>query len=263
MEITADNLGRVLVLAAHPDDETIACSGLLQRATSSLVVFAVDGAPPRYGFEKQFGSLQKYSEMRFREATLALGAIPSCSFQRLARQDGTWFVDQHLFLELPEAFRSLCQIVREYSPDLVVSHAFEGGHIDHDACHILAVRIGKRIDVRTLEFPLYWQAEGGEDVFQQFRKSREDEIVLTLSEQELDVKRRMLAEYRTQQDLTAVFHPGTECFRPMIHCDGAKPAWPGYRYENRRKLLKAEEFSRRIAELEKSELVDTAGPINR
>ena len=62
MNATTDNFGRVLVLVAHPDDETIGCSGLLQRASSALVVFAVDGAPPHYGFEKKYGSLAQYSE---------------------------------------------------------------------------------------------------------------------------------------------------------------------------------------------------------
>ncbi len=70
-----DQFGRVLVFVAHPDDETIGCGTLLQRAAAALVVFAVDGAPPYYGFEGRYGSLRKYSDLRFHEASRALQYI--------------------------------------------------------------------------------------------------------------------------------------------------------------------------------------------
>ena len=257
MQDSTDNLGKVLVFVAHPDDETIACSGLLQRAFASLVVFAVDGAPPHYGFEKRFGSLRNYSDARFLEASRALKCIPRCSFRRLIRKDGTWFVDQHLFLELPEAFTSLAQITREFSPDLLVSHAFEGGHIDHDACHILAKRIAYEFSLRTLEFPLYWKPKHGYDVFQQFRESGESEIVFQLSERELFVKQRMLEEYKTQQGLTKVFDAETERFRAVIQADCTKPAWSEYPFENRRRPWKADLFFRKIVGFQQSPGLET------
>ena len=257
MQNTTDNFGTLLILVAHPDDETIACSGLIQRASASLVVFAVDGAPPHYGFEKRFGSLRNYSDARFLEASRALKCIPRCSFRRLTRKDGTWFVDQHLFLELPEAFTSLAQITREFSPDLFVSHAFEGGHIDHDACHILTTRLAQEFSLRTLEFPLYWKSKHGHDVLQQFRESGEGEIVFQLSQQELLVKRRMLAEYRTQHVLTSVFHRETERFRALIRADRTEPSWSEYPFENRRRPWKADLFFQRIAEFDQSHELET------
>jgi N-acetylglucosamine malate deacetylase 2 len=246
MATAPDHFGKVLVFVAHPDDESIGCSALLQRATEALVVFAVDGAPPHYGFESTFRSLLNYSETRFREASRALRLIPNCSLRRLPATDGTWFVDQHLFLGLPKAFCSLLQIVREFSPDLLVSHAFEGGHIDHDACHVLARQTARALNLRHLEFPLYWRSEPGQDIFQRFRETRDGEFALNLSPQELLVKRQMLAEYRTQQRVTSLFRPETETFRPMIHDDFPKPAWSRYPFENRRRQLKAELFFQKI-----------------
>jgi LmbE family N-acetylglucosaminyl deacetylase len=239
------------VLVAHPDDETIGCSGLLQRATSALVVFAVDGAPPHYGFEKRYGSLQRYSDIRFSEASLALRAIPHCSFHRLARRDSTPYVDQHLFAELPEALTSLNQFICSFSPDTIVTHAYEGGHIDHDACHFLAWHIGGAHSLPIIEFPSYWKAEDGRDIFQQFRNRRHDDVILKLSEHEIKVKRQMLASYRTQQGLTPVFQLHTELFRPAqeshVEC-----AWTDYAFENRRSRLKAKLFLQKIEQLNRS-----------
>jgi N-acetylglucosamine malate deacetylase 2 len=252
MSITTDKFGKVLVLAAHPDDETIACGGLLQRAATALVVFAVDGAPHRYGFEKKFGSLQDYSVARFREASRALSFIPHCSFHRLVTTEGTWLSDQHLFLNLPAAFISLRRFAREFSPDLLVAHAFEGGHIDHDASHFLAKELARSLAVPALEFPLYWKSSHGQDAFQRFRESHESEFALQLSPQELQVKRRMLREYRTQRGLTGVFSQGTERFRRLVLTEDAAPDWPGYPFENRAEQYKTESFMQLVADFQQS-----------
>jgi LmbE family N-acetylglucosaminyl deacetylase len=249
MNTTLEKARKILVLVAHPDDETIACSGLLQRAPESLVVFAVDGAPPHYGFADKFGSLRHYSEKRFQESSRALRFIPGSSFRRLAMPGGAWFMDQHLFLNLPEAFASLVETAGEFAPDLLVSHAFEGGHIDHDACHILARQAANVLALPGLEFPLYWRSEARGDVFQKFRSHDNSEFALELSEQELAIKARMLSEYQTQNNLTSAFDPRIETFRPMATSALPEATWSGYPFENRRRLLKTECFLGKVTEL--------------
>jgi LmbE family N-acetylglucosaminyl deacetylase len=249
-----EKFGKVLVLVAHPDDETIGCSGLLQRASSALVVFAVDGSPPHYGFENKYGSLQRYSDIRFLEADVALKTLSHCSFRRLASQSGAHFVDQHLFDRMSEALTSLNQFVCRFSPDLIVTHAFEGGHIDHDACHVLAAHIARAYSLMVMEFPSYWKADDGRDMFQQFRNHRNDEVVLRLSEHEIEVKRQMLASYRTQQVLTSVFHLHTERFRPALQEREKECTWANYAFENRRRRLKATLFLEKVEELNRSAL---------
>jgi N-acetylglucosamine malate deacetylase 2 len=248
-----ETFGRVLILAAHPDDETIACSGLLQRSSSSMVIFAVDGAPRFYHFERKFRSLENYSQIRSLEACRALERVSNCTFVSLERRDGTKFNDQHLFLELPTAFESLLRIAAEFSPDLLISHALEGGHVDHDACHVLARQAARELHLPAIEFPLYWKSEEGQDVFQRFRKAASQELVLELSSAEKKIKRKMLAEYRTQKRLLAVFDTNLERFRPMSpDWNDVIPSWPGYHFENRSQLLPTDLFSQKVSEFSQS-----------
>src|SRR5208337_907635 len=183
---------RPLIVVAHPDDEALGCAGLLQRMASSLVVFTTDGAPPHHGFERQFGTLQRYSETRFQEAAVALRCVSNCTFQRLTKPGGTYFVDQRLFHHLPEAFDSLCQIARRFSPDALVSHAYEGGHIDHDTCCFLARYAAAALSLPRFEFPLYSMSQNGPLLFQQFRDPGADSRAWQLTETEVACKQKML-----------------------------------------------------------------------
>ena len=143
---------RPLIFVAHPDDETLACGGLLQRVPASLVVFATDGTPAGFGLERKYGSLQAYTELRFREASGALRHVPSASFGWLTRPDGSYFGDMHVYEDLPEAATSLRAIAESFSPDAIVSHTYEGGHIDHDACSFIAMHVAEGLSLKRFEF---------------------------------------------------------------------------------------------------------------
>jgi len=238
-----------LILVAHPDDETIACAGLLQRVSGSLVVIATDGAPPGYRFERKFGTLTNYSELRFQEAAHALGHIAQATFRRPVRRRGSYFVDQHLFQDLPGAVEAISKMAREFCPDAVVSHAYEGGHIDHDACSFIASQIAGALSLRRFEFPLYGAERAGTRAWQQFRDVRPDGFELSLNAPELACKIRMMAEYQTQPGAFSVFDPGIERFR-LASAEGfSVPACESYAYEGGQ--ISAEKLVEKFREFEK------------
>jgi len=238
---------RPLIFVAHPDDETLACGGLLQRLPVSLVVFATDGTPASYGLDRTFGSLKAYTELRFQEASRALGYIPNSSFKWLTRPDGSYFSDGHLFEELPDAASSLRAIAQSFSPDTIVSHTYEGGHIDHDACSFIAMHIAAALSLRRFEFPLYWIDASGKGVLQVFRDidpgaaagglegAGAGAMEWQLSEAEIQCKKKMLAEYRTQWGTVSTFTPGTERIRPAASTSlsFSSPQCRDYLYQNR------------------------------
>ena len=77
-------------------------------------------------------------------------------------------------------------------------------------------------------------------------------VILKLSEHEIEVKRQMLASYRTQQAANTVFHLHTERFRPVLQESHAEWSWEDYAFENRRRRLKAKLFLEKIEQLNRS-----------
>ncbi len=263
---------RPLIFVAHPDDETLACSGLLQRVPESLVVFATDGTPAGYGLERKYGSLQAYTGLRFQEAARALSHVPNSTFKWLTGTDGSYFADMHVYEDLPAAATCLRAIAQAFAPDAIVSHTYEGAHIDHDACSFIAMHVAAALSLKRFEFPMYWLDQSGKACLQRFRdgglrvgaralESTEAQVMKwQLSEAEIECKKKMMEEYRTQRGTVSTFDPRIERFRPATSTSSSFsiPLCRDYLYQNRpprfyhtrRHRLSAKAILKKFAEFE-------------
>lgn len=263
---------RPLIFVAHPDDETLACSGLLQRFPESLVVFATDGTPAGYGLERKYGSLQAYTGLRFQEAARALSHVPNSTFTWLTGTDGSYFADMHVYEDLPAAATCLRAIAQAFAPDAIVSHTYEGAHIDHDACSFIAMHVAAALLLKRFEFPMYWLDQSGKAVLQRFRDgglrvgaralegTGAQVMKWQLSEAEIECKEKMMEEYRTQRGTVSTFDPRIEHFRPATSTGSSFsiPLCRDYLYQNRpprfyhtrRHRLSAKALLRKFAEFE-------------
>jgi len=263
---------RPLIFVAHPDDETLACSGLLQRFPESLVVFATDGTPAGYGLERKYGSLQAYTGLRFQEAARALSHVPNSTFKWLTGTDGSYFADMHVYEDLPAAATCLRAIAQGFAPDAIVSHTYEGAHIDHDACSFIAMHVAAALSLKGFEFPMYWLDQSGKACLQRFRdgglrvgaralESTEAQVMKwQLSEAEIECKKKMMEEYRTQRGTVSTFDPRIERFRPATSTsssfsislcrDYLYQNRPPRFYHTRRHRLSAKALLKKFAEFE-------------
>lgn len=122
---------RILVVAAHPDDETIGAGILISRSPSAQVLHVTDGAASVTGYlpTRFLGRPAEYAEERRRElvAAMALVGVEESRLHRLNVPDlGAAFV-------LPSLARRTADLLDRLRPDAVATHAYEGGHPDHDA----------------------------------------------------------------------------------------------------------------------------------
>lgn len=140
-------MARRLFLLPHPDDE-FAVAGHLRDAVQTgdalQVVYLTDG-----GYSGQDVRVRERESLR----VLARLGVASSSVVFLGREHG--FPDGSLHAHLPRARAALHALVAATGvPDRVYLPAWEGGHQDHDAGHLLGLSL--EVPGASLrQFPLY------------------------------------------------------------------------------------------------------------
>lgn len=222
----------ILILAAHPDDEVIGASLLLQSLRVCTVVFLTDGAPRDCKFWPQdagITSREGYAAIRREEATSVLSIIG------VAPEQIIWLeaVDQESLYEAPRLAQELVAVLRNQRPDLLITHAYEGGHPDHDAAALIAKLALSRLRRDNISAPellemTSYHARGGECRSGEFlRCNSSQEIAVRLSPQEFATKRKMFARYHLQRHVLKQFRSDVERWRPAPTYDFAKPPHAG------------------------------------
>src|SRR4051794_31436907 len=137
---------RVLIVAAHPDDEVVSSGTLLRRlcraGAAVYVMHVTDGSPRdvRYARERGFETREEYSSARRRELACAL----ACAGIRPAQMIALEFVDQDVAFHLVDLCHHIAAWLRRQAIDVVLCHPYEGGHPDHEAA-ALGVHVACRL----------------------------------------------------------------------------------------------------------------------
>ncbi len=210
----------VCVIVAHPDDETVGCGAQLSR--NATVVVVTDGAPRNLIDAKACGfqTACDYAAARGAElrSAMRVADVQEASIIQIGMPDQT--AARHI----ATIARLLAAIIARREIQWAITHAYEGGHPDHDAvacgafaaCHLLERR-GQPIAL--YEMPLYRQGPQGE-LRQSFRLEEEAaELTWPLDEKARARKQQMLACYVTQRQTLSGFAIDTERFRPMPKYD--------------------------------------------
>lgn len=223
---------RVLLVAAHPDDETIGAGALLSRLSSHCVlVHTTDGAPLDVSLFCPLSDPRRlaYARRRRRELVraLALAGIRPSQLRCLG------LIDQTTPFHLISLARRLAKIMARHLPTLVLTHPYEGGHPDHDATAFgvhkavaLLQRAGREAPV-ILEMTSYHSRDGtlvtGE--FLPAEGTREERVAL--SSEERQRKRQMFDSFVSQRAVLSSFSLEEEAFRVAPRYDFTLPPHPG------------------------------------
>lgn len=205
------------IVVAHPDDETIACGGLMQRLRGVTVVHATDGAPRDLADARRLGfsGWRDYAAARAEEAAAALDLAGIDPDRRVA----LGLPDQQAVDAVGLLATAIADLALARGLGTIVTHTYEGGHPDHDAV-ALAVHLARaraRFDI--IECPLYRLGpEGPWD--RSFAAGHDVVVKLRLSDDECRIKSRMAACHVTQSDVLARFDTDVETFRPAPAASG-------------------------------------------
>jgi LmbE family N-acetylglucosaminyl deacetylase len=210
---------RVAVVVAHPDDETIGCGALLARLDGVAVVTVTDGAPRDLADARALGfsSAADYAAERAREQDAAL-ALAGCGPPlRLG------FADQGTPHALAPLARRLGDVFAARAVRTVLTHAYEGGHPDHDSVCFAVHAAARGHGADVIEMPFYRLGDDGGMAVQSFADPA-GALRLDLTTAERARKQAMIDCYRSQAAVLAAFGTAAEFFRAApIHDFTALP----------------------------------------
>ena len=217
----------MLVVAAHPDDETIGVGATLAALASAgweiRVLHVTDGAPRDPALRPSLAKLERNdaSAARRREVEAALniaGLNPALTL--LPHLD---IADQEAALDMSGIARTLAKLIVREGFDVVITHPYEGGHPDHDAS-AFAVHAARELveHEHPREAPLlaemtsYYASDGGL-VTATFRAPAGRFCGIAhpgeLSDEACSRRRAMLAAFESQRDVLRIFGDEREPLR--------------------------------------------------
>lgn len=193
--LALDDLRSLVVLSAHPDDETLGAAGLIARARALgariQVVVASNGANSHPASSTHTAA--ELSEIRRREVESAVHLIaPDAGIQFLGLPDGQ--LRTHA-AELRDRLLETLGPQDRSDGLLIVAPWGEDGHPDHEAAACAARDVAAQVGARVLEYPIWlWHWGNPDDPTVPWPRMRR----LELSEDELAVKARAMAAHRSQ-----------------------------------------------------------------
>ena len=151
--LALEGVRRLVVVAAHPDDESLGAGGLLatahERAIEIDLVLLTAGelSHPR----SPTHSRERLAQRRLGEAKTALGAVaPHAALTRLALGDGSVAESE------PDVAARLVDLIGDGAGTLVAAPWRHDGHPDHEAAGRAAATAARRTDAALVEYPVWW-----------------------------------------------------------------------------------------------------------
>ncbi|MFD1261816.1 PIG-L deacetylase family protein [Entomomonas asaccharolytica] len=141
---------RVVLLAPHPDDEVLACGGILallsQIEIPILIIAVTDGEASHQN--SVYWTTTKLKEVRPKESDTALQLLNiQCDIERLEIPDGE--VQKYKKI-LSQKLISLLTI-----DDIVLSPWILDGHPDHEAVTEVAVTVTNKLNIPLIQTPIW------------------------------------------------------------------------------------------------------------
>lgn len=219
----------VILLIPHPDDEVVGCCAAIARARHSGATFfgaylttGVPSVDVLWPWQRSNHPARVARRRHEAVQAAALLGIEPLFFQDLPTRKLRFF--------LAPARELILQNARRVRADAIWVPAYEGGHQDHDSANSLSSTL--RNDFSVWEFSEY-NFFGGRVHSQQFPFPNGSEQEFLLTREEIKVKEKALALYRSERGNLRYVRSRREVLRPLPAYSYQRPPHPGKMFYQR------------------------------
>jgi LmbE family N-acetylglucosaminyl deacetylase len=212
-----NNNDRILLLVAHPDDETIGFGGHIFQCPNLYMVHLTEGSPEnlQYALNCGCGSKMEYAELRMNELERALTL---CNFD-FSHYYNTKTNDQGVVYAIEKVMGEVLHLIKKIRPTILLTHPYEGGHPDHDCAAFIAQKVVEVLsentmlsNVRRLEFTCYHGKNGYLETGN-FPDRSQNMMTIQLTPGQRQIKEKMFKCYHSQKEMLSMFCTDKETFR--------------------------------------------------
>lgn len=232
-----------LIIAAHFDDETVGLGARLPYLGEIFFIHTTDSSPLdlQDAIRNGFDNAEDYYLQRKKELT---DAVNLAGIQEFVCY-GTGVHDQQAIFNLGPIVDFIVEKIKSVKPEVIFTHPYEGGHPDHDSTSFAVNHAAAKCGFsNVIEFTSY-NSDGGYIKTGSFLPSANPVTELFLSDEERQLKTRMLEAFVTQKGLLQYFKPDKELFREAPQYDYSKPPHEGKLfYDNYNWGVKSDEWLR-------------------
>lgn len=227
----------IVIVGAHPDDETIGAFSILSNFSAVRVIHITDGAPKNMvdALREGFNNREDYAKQRRKELYDVLSRlnIPenNCIEIPVSDQEASYHLDVITI--------KLIEILDSIKPQFVFTHAYEGGHPDHDAAAFVVhaacsmLKSQKNTAPVIIEYAIYNTYKGSFEMNRLIPIINHKDFVISLDEAALKLKTDVLKYFTTQQYLIKNYSSTIESYRIAPAYDFTKPPYEGkINYDN-------------------------------
>lgn len=206
------------LVVAHPDDEVVGAFTAMKNAPRLSILYLTDGAPRRGGFFERAGcsNWQEYAALRQSESKAAMALLGRSDIA----VEYTALPDQQVIEHFREATEVLIAHLLAQPPSILITHAYEGGHPDHDAAAAAACAACSAIKTsHGMEIPIYemsgYHHGCGHPVIGAFLANEMAGPLIepTFTDGDLNLKTEMVERFASQRKELADFRRDLERYR--------------------------------------------------
>jgi LmbE family N-acetylglucosaminyl deacetylase len=221
---------RIVLVIAHADDEVIGAGGQLHRWPNVCFVHVTNSSPPSLEDARNAGcsASHEYAQLRRAEFRRVLRHL-NLREERATELD---FGDQQAAFQLDSLTEKIKTVLGDLSPDIVLTHSFEGGHPDHDAT-AFAVHAARDSNWPLIEMAGYHNARGYFCAGEFLPEVSTEEVGRDLLPAERAQKDFFFSRYTSQSSTLALFPIRHERFRAAPTYDFCRAPHPGQLYYER------------------------------